>query len=109
MKLLSERTQVNSGIDNWLSNYGLDGTYVRDTRGRKVGSELMALNRETATAADIAEIIGNDSWAHKQRCGECQTETWEIVEVGETPNYDSETALLCKKCVLDALRLFTPT
>lgn len=105
MILLNERAQVKQAIKNWLGMYGLDRTYGADKRGRKVGAELLALDQETATADDVAEIIGNHSWVHEKSCSECGAESWGIVEIGEPPDYESATAYLCRDCLQSALRL----
>lgn len=105
MKLLNERTQVKQAIKNWVRRYGLDLTYGADKRGRKVGAELLALDQETATADDVAEIIGNSSWADEKSCGECGAQSWSIVEIGELPDYESATAYLCRDCLQSALNL----
>ena len=105
MELLDERNQVKTAIQNWLARYGMDSTYIADTRGRKVGAELSALDPGTATADQIAEIIGNHSWAHPAACDECGKETWQIVRVGEEPDYESSTAEVCGDCLRAALRL----
>lgn len=105
MILLNERTHVKQAIKKWLEVYGLDRTYGADKRGRKVGVELLALDQETATADDVAEIIGNRSWARGNSCSECGVNSWDIVEIGEPRDYDSETAYLCRECLRSALRL----
>lgn len=105
MRVLDEREQVKEAITNWIANYGLEGTYGADRRGRLVGRELLALDKDTATAADVAEIIGNSSWATPRQCGECRVLTWGIVEIGEKPDYDSGTAYLCFNCLQSAIDL----
>ena len=105
MIVLDERTQVKQAIQRWVAMYGLERTYVADKRGRRVGAELMALDQETATAAQVAEIIGNSSWARVQACNECGKETWDVVELGEPPDSESATARVCCDCLRAALRL----
>ena len=105
MIVLNEQTQVKQAIQRWVAAYGLDRTYGADKRGRKVGAELMALDQETATAADVAEIIGNSSWVGKRACNECGLETWDMVELGEPPDYESATVCVCRDCLRSALRL----
>lgn len=105
MIVLNERTQVKQAIERWVAMYGLYRTYCTDKRGRSVGAELMALDQETATAADVAEIIGNPSWAHELACNECGKKTWDVVELGEPPDYESATARVCRDCLRAALRL----
>lgn len=104
MKLLNERNQVREVAAKWRSQYG-SGSYGADKRVRAVGAELAALDVETASAAEVAEIVGNNVWVRMQTCGECSVETWNIVEIGEVPNYESATAYVCRDCLLAALKL----
>ena len=104
MELLNERHQVRTVAEKWRTQHGT-GTYVADKRGRMVGDELAALDPETATADDVAEIIGNRSWVDKSICHECGAETWDAVEVGQPPDYESSTATICGGCLRAALRL----
>lgn len=105
MIVLDERTQVKNAIQRWVQMYGLDRSYGADKRGRHVGAELMALDQETATAADVAEIIGNSFWARKRACYECGKETWQVVELSEPADDESATACICRDCLRAALRL----
>lgn len=67
MELLDERSQVRGVAKRWRAQYG-EGTYGGDKRKRMVGAELAALDIETATAADVAEIVGNGSWVCMNTC-----------------------------------------
>ena len=105
MHLLNERNQVRKVADRWLAQYGLYGSYGADNRRRSIGRKLLALDKETATAEDVAEIIGNTSWVCQQKCGECGTKSWNIVQVGEPLDYESATAYLCVNCLRAAVKL----
>ena len=108
MIVLDERTKVKQAIQRWVQIYGLDRTYGADKRGRRVGAELMALDQETATVAEVAEIIGNSFWVcERTYCDECGLKVLEVVEMGEPPDYESATARLCRDCLRAALRLLT--
>jgi hypothetical protein len=104
MKLLDERNQVKEAIRDWIAMYGMDRTYFSDKRGRDVGRELSALDPETATAVQVAEIIGNP-WARPRPCDECGVETWKLVELGEPASHESATANVCADCLRKALAL----
>lgn len=104
MKLLDEKSQINDVADRWIAQYG-HGTYCSDTRGRHVGKELLAINKESATASDVAEIIGNNSWVCEKSCSECGAESWNIVQIGEEPDYESHTANICRDCLVAAIAL----
>ena len=104
MKLLTEREQVRDVAKRWRGSYG-SGTYGADKRKRNVSAELDALDPEKATAAQVAEIVGNGSWVSKESCHECGAPTWELVQLGQEPDYESSTANVCKACLLKALNL----
>ena len=104
MKHLNERTQIKDAIKDFVATHGL-GTYSADKRGRNIGEELLALDPETATASKIAEIIGNNSWVCEKECNECGKKTWDIVEIGEEPDYESATAEICLDCLKKAVNL----
>lgn len=98
MILLDERHQVIEAIKRFISLWK-EGTYSADLRGRAVGKELAALDPATASAEQVAEIIGNNSWARPRACGECGVKTWNLVQIGEPSDYESKTADLCESCL----------
>jgi hypothetical protein len=65
---------------------------------------LKALDPETATSADVA-AAGAPGWVAPQRCDECGEESWDAVELGEPPDYESNTATICERCLMRALEL----
>lgn len=67
----------------------------------RVYAELLAL--DPATASDVARIIGNGSWAREHKCHECGSRTWHAVELGEEPDHESQTAVICRPCLIKAL------
>jgi hypothetical protein len=71
---------------------------------------LLALP-ETATAKDVERIIGNDSWVG-HRCVECRQYGCEFFQLGQEPDYESETVVVCPSCALkiaDFIRRETAT
>ena len=104
MKLLNERNQVRTVAQKWRAKYG-SGSYRADNRKRMVGDELAQLDVETATAEQVAEIVGNRSWVSEITCDECGKNTWDAVQFGELPDYESATAEICADCLRAALKL----
>lgn len=99
-ELLNERGQVRGVLAAWNAQYpGGDpwGTAKR----------LAALDPETATADDVARVIGNNSWVRPHKCDECGHESWDVVRVGEAPDYESSTAELCARCLTAAVSLLS--
>ena len=108
MKLITERTQVCDVAARWANSYPKNGPYGRDPQKQAITKALAALDAKTATAADVAAIIGNDSWVGPQKCHECGAVVDVAVQVGEEPDYESSTATLCLACVEKALALMGP-
>lgn len=55
---------------------------------------------------DVDKAIGNGSWTSVPRCDGCgKDDEQPRVRVGEEPNYESSTAVLCTECLQEALAL----
>lgn len=63
-----------------------------------VAEKLEALDKENASAKDVADIIRNESWTRLE-CSECGCECDWVLMVGQEPDYESRTAYLCFGCV----------
>lgn len=108
MKLLDARTQIREVAARWRDHYLDNGVWASTMRNSDTGTidvELRALDVETATPQDVAAIIGNDSWCCPQRCDECGDRKWQVVRLGEEPDYESATANICVDCLRKALAL----
>lgn len=102
MKHIKERNMVRDVAARWRSIYG-SGQYGNDKL--EILQRLEALDPETATAEQVAAIIGNNTWAGPEACSECGIESWGVVQLGEEPDYESQTTLICRACLLEAVRL----
>jgi hypothetical protein len=101
MKIMSERNQVRGVAERWREQYG----NYRDPSKQRITAELAAIDDEVATAEEVKAIIGNDSWAGQKRCNECGERSWEVVQLGEEPDFESATACICEGCLRKALKL----
>ena len=104
MKLITIRSQIRDVARKWHAQYMPVPSkgWLYGMNKEEAYAQLAALDKETATAADVAAIIGNDSWACPQRCHECNGHFDEVVQVGEKPDYESATCQLCKACARKA-------
>lgn len=66
---------------------------------KAISEKLDALDPETASVEDVANIIGNDSWT-RLTCDQCGKDTDAVLNVGQEPDIESHTASLCKECFL---------
>ena len=83
-------------MERYTQQYSALGDSYTPSVGETVGStkaKLAALDLNTATAADIKAIIGNDTWT-SLRCDECGQHSEVIITLGDgDPLFD-----LCLKC-----------
>ena len=97
MKLITLRSQILEVVDRWKESYPKDKLEIL--------KKLESLNLETAWPQDLEKIIGNPTWACLQLCYECGKDCLEVVELGEEPDWESSTVLICKDCLQKALKL----
>ncbi len=104
MKIHTERDLLRALPDRWRQAMkGMPDLYGVPLKSRSaVLTQLEALDLETVTPQEVAEIIGNASWSRLDRCGECGA--WDcttIIEVGEPSDIESATAYLCPSCFVE--------
>lgn len=95
MKVLGMREQLRDVAERWKRQYP-------NSRADEY-KKLKSLDIDSANDFDVSRIIGNTSWVCQQACDECRNTSWEIVELGEPPDYESRTANLCRPCLEKAL------
>jgi hypothetical protein len=106
MKLLNERAQVREVAALWKSRYFKRGKWTDTLRGssEETYKRLLALDPETATAADVKGVVGT-SWCAPSTCNECGAESWDVVQLGQEPDHDASTAWICVACLRKAVAL----
>jgi len=95
MLVITERDLIRTVPQRWDEQYkGPNRTPDKVA----ISKRIRALDLESATAKDVEAAIGNDSWT-ELKCDECgKYVTW-VVQVGEKPDYESNTANLCRECL----------
>lgn len=88
------RDVIKNVADRWALQY--EGT-IRPEK-IAIGEKLKAMNLETASAKDVAKVIGNTSWTNLE-CDSCGASNLPIIiTVGAPPEIESRTANLCMGC-----------
>ena len=95
MKLITERDKIKETSSRWEAVYKNAG-YGKDKID--IMNSLNALDTEIATSKQIADIIGNDTWT-TMSCSECGKQSIPVIEVGDEPDYESNTVWLCFGCI----------
>jgi len=101
MELITRQSLANGIVKRWKKQYP-NNAYGDDKL--VIRNKLMALG-SNPNPDDIDEVIGNKSWTRVPDCDECGATVDAVVEVGETPDYESSTANICKGCLFKALSL----
>jgi hypothetical protein len=104
MRIITERDLIRGVAAAWSKQYSRDEKLSDGSHTRKVLVRLKALNQETATAEDVAAIIGNSSWTGI-RCDECGESVRTVIQIGEEQDYESATANICPSCFYKAAEL----
>ena len=102
MKLLTERTLIREVAQRWAEQYS-DAYWRKDKEKQDIGRRLKALDPERATASDVADIIGNDSWTRIDHCEECGAEN--IPAAVRLADTTSGATDICLPCLRKAVRL----
>ena len=95
MKVITERTMILGVAARWSEQYR---HYLAGDK-TEISKKLSALDLKNATAEDVDGIIGNQSWTLPPACSECGRSAPIVIEVGQEPDYDSQTVWLCESCI----------
>lgn len=55
-------------------------------------------------AEDVNKIIGNSSWT-TLKCNECKKYVDTVIQLGDEPDYESSTAMVCIPCLKVAIKM----
>ena len=107
MKLINRQTLTNEAAKRWKEQYCSNGEWYasRCLPREETYAKLLALGTNP-NPNDVDGLIGDSSWTDVKSCNECDQQVDELVEIGEPSDYESSTAYVCKKCLLEALEMF---
>jgi hypothetical protein len=101
MKKITQRDLIKEVAKRWREQY----TPFKNAPDKlRICLALDALDGNTASAEDVAAIIGNASWANLT-CDDCEEYVTEVMELGQEPDYESHTASICGPCLEKALKI----
>jgi hypothetical protein len=96
--LPSEREQVSQVAARWKQSYYRGDVWQPCHGGSQQIHDALAVLPETATAADVAAIIGNASWVG-HHCRLCDRTKSEAYDIGQDRDYESDTVTICRECL----------
>lgn len=97
---ITRQTLANGAQHRWASQY------ISTTEKAKIDilAQLKALGDFPDPDA-VDKIIGNRSWTSVPRCDCCMLKKDIVIRIGEEPDYESATAIVCEACLKEALAL----
>lgn len=101
MRLALSKTLVVTAAQRFANSYPPD-KYPDDTKWGRTRNALAALDPHSATAVQVAEIIGNASWSYFT-CDECSQPVEKAVEVGG--EFCERPYVFCPSCLRAASAL----
>ena len=109
MELITRKSLAAKALSRWNAQYGerpdaSQTSFIGNWRAIAIGLESLG---EAPDPDEVDRVIGNGSWT-ECRCDECRKAVDAVVLVGEEPNYESATAMLCRDCAVQAARIFMP-
>jgi hypothetical protein len=101
--IIKQTPQSNAAAaaDAWQRKYGPNRSL--DDWHSIVGAALKALGPQP-TPEDVNALIGNQCWTECY-CTECEKSVDAVVQIGEEPDYESDTVWLCRGCLAEAVRI----
>ena len=99
MKVITKRTLIREIAKKWNAQF-----FYGPLEGDTTGDKLSALDVETASVEDIVQIIGTTVWTDLS-CSECGKSVDLVIQVGEEPDWETQTAYLCEACVKNTFNL----
>lgn len=102
MKKITRASRAAEAATAWHHRYVRSG-WVRNWE--EIYQFLLCLG-SNPSPDDVNRVIGNTTWTKIPTCSECGAiDAPFVIEVGETPDYESATVYLCPKCVAAAAEL----
>ena len=102
MKLITPESLAATARQRWEKQYEHGDYYFVAS----VRAKLLSLG-DNPTPSQVNEAIGNNSWTRPPSCSECGVEAGTVMELGQEPDYESNTAWLCIGCVSKAFTVIT--
>jgi len=108
MQVITKASLVSSVAEAYAGLYNL-GLQERREEISPFGMRLSRkrqyeLLKVALTEDDVEAIVGNRTWT-RNRCSECGRDCNLVVQLGEEPDYESETAQICLGCLERAVSL----
>lgn len=110
--IITTRDRIRGVAKRWAEQYKVKRGPDAE-RWTAIENRLAALDVETATAADVKAIIGNDSWTDVN-CDVCGKDAGTVVSMERPPSYvdpdfppdPDVVACVCRACLVAALAEF---
>jgi hypothetical protein len=110
MKLITMKDNAKTAANRWFQAYSSYGDQYWTSPSLTTGKTKLQVYNELVTLGDspdpdvVDKIIGNSSWTNCL-CHECGNSVQAVVQLGQEPDYDSNTACVCFICLEKAVEI----
>lgn len=110
--IITSSELIRKVAERWKEQYFIYGQWetIRDLQeGGKISSKvvydrLSQLNLDTASISEVDAAIGADGWA-TTTCNQCSRKCENVIRLGDEPDYDSSTVVICEDCLSKAVKV----
>ena len=104
MKVITRSSLAKCAAKHWKTQYCDPSSKCYadpyDTELRKQTYQRLIALGDKPDPDEVDSIIGNTSWTRTPKCNECNTYDHAIIiELGDEPDYDSNTVWICLGCI----------
>ena len=104
-RVTNQKAYVMAVPAKWKAQYFKGGAWVSYAKhdNRETAYDEMIRLGDALTLQDVDRLIGNTTWGRSPTCDGCRLGGRLVAEVGQDSDYDSNTASLCRACLVAAI------
>lgn len=99
MEVYTRHSKAASAATRFIKQY----PGVRTSKNKAIALNLINLG-DTPSPEAVNAVIGNSSWTDIS-CDECGKDVYSVIQLGEEPEYESDTASVCLDCLRKAISM----
>ena len=103
MKFITERSRIlesaTSFADAMKTPYWASAVWTMEQK-QAILDKLLKMDLSTATSEEV-NLVTEIAYIQPIQCDECGNTSWNLVQLGEDADYESNTATICYDCLAE--------
>jgi len=104
MKFITERSRILESATSFANAmkkpYWASAVWTMEQK-QAILDKLLSMDLSTATSEEV-NLVTEIAYIQHIQCDECGNTSWNLVQLGEEPDYYSNTSTICYNCIADA-------